>query len=261
MADSAAINSAATNIAQAQNIIILMPPSASMDILAAGAGLCKVLSSMEGKSVQLACPEKIESQFIAGLKILETEVGNRNLLISFPYQEAKVDKISYHISDDNKRFYLTIKPKKGTTPLDMTAVEFAYAGFEADLIIYIGVTNMESLAQLYIGYEEQYKNIAAISLTQESMPGMGANLTTEGYSGFSELVLALITAGEWALDSSAAQDLLSGIDSVTDRLRQEDVSPESLAAAAKLIKTGAKRVWKPTKASLKKAPKTLWKGK
>ena len=260
MADSSALASATTLVNQAQHVIVILPPSAQIDTLAAGAGLAATLLE-SGKAVQLACPEKITAPAISGLKNLETEVGNRNLLISFPYVESQVDKISYHIGETNKRFYLTIKPKTNAKPLDMKAVEFAYAGFEADLLIFVGVKNLDSLAQLYIGYEDEYKNTASIALCDQLVELASVVLTRDNLSSLSELAFTLLKNAGLSVTAPAGTDLLSGIDSATDRLRSTSVGADTFVAVAELLRSGATRVWKPSRSVIKKSPKTLWQGK
>lgn len=260
MADSSALASAATLISNASHIIVILPSQADIDMLAAGAGMAAVLAE-NGKAVQLTCPEKISSPLISGIKTLETEVGNRNLLVSFPYEESQVDKISYHIGETNKRFYLTIKPKTNAKPLDIKAVEFAYAGFEADLLIFVGVKTLDSLAQLYIGYEDEYKNTQSIALCNQPVEFASVVLTQDALSSLSELAFALLkTAGLGAVTASAT-DLLCGIESATDRLRSTSVNADTFMTVAELLRAGATRVWKPSKAIVKKSPKTLWQGK
>ncbi len=260
MTDTSAVTSAATLINQSQQVIVILPPSPSIDALATAAGLATSLTE-NGKSIQLVCPEKITSPITKGLAHLETEVGNRNLLISFPYVESQVDKISYHIGETNKRFYLTIKPKSSAKPLDIKAVEFAYAGFEADLLIFVGVKDLDSLAQLYIGYEDEYKNTSSIALCDQPVEFASVVLTLDQRPSLSELAFLLIKASGLTLTGPAGTDLLSGIDSVTDRLRSSSVGADTFMTVAELLQAGASRVWKPSKSVIKKLPKTVWQGK
>ena len=144
---------------------------------------------------------------------LKTELGKDNLIISFPYQEAQVDKVSYHLSDDNKSFYLTIKPQKGQAPLDSDQVEFSYAGAQADLLMLLGVGDLENLEQLYFGYEDLYKNAASVTINTY-IPDFGSlNLDTSGSVAYGEAIFyylkSLATLFDLDLAAFAQIDLIA----------------------------------------------------
>ncbi|HOZ03682.1 MAG TPA: hypothetical protein PKX78_04305, partial [Candidatus Woesebacteria bacterium] len=143
------IGQAAKLITEANEILVVMGVGGDLDHQATATAMYLALKAA-GKQVWLVSPELPNSdERIFGLDQISTESGRQNLLIAFDYQEDQVDKISYHIGEETKKFYLTIKPKKGSLPLDTKAVQLSYTGAECDLIITVGVSNLEHLSGIY----------------------------------------------------------------------------------------------------------------
>jgi hypothetical protein len=193
---------------------------------------------------------------------IETEMGRENLLISFPYQEAQVDKVSYHIGEDGKRFHLTIKPRKGTAPLDSKQVEFSYAGAATDFICLLGVEQLEDLSQLYFAYENIYKNsdsqLVTIGGSQSELGQV--RIETQALS-YCEVVFELIKQlaplmeidlTEFFTISRTATLLLYGIECKSNALQNSDTSPSTFIAAGELLNLGASRLFKTSASTTKK---------
>jgi len=182
---------------------------------------------------------------------IKTELGRENLIVSFPYQEDQVDKVSYHLGEDSQRFYLTVKPKKGSPPLDSQQVEFAYAGAQAELMLLCGVGDLEELEQLYFGYEELYQSTAIVTLNN-FLPDFGTlNLDITGSSSYGEAVFYLIKglAGSLNLELSSwpqidliATLLLSALTIKSNHFSSAQMRSESFLAVAELLQLGARRI-------------------
>ena len=234
-----------TQLASAQTVVVVYPAGATHEELAVVAALTLTLQS-QGKDVRLVSPQLPEStNSITGLDQTQTELGHQNLLVSFAYDENKVDKISYHIGEESGKFYLTIKPKKGHQPLDTKSVEFAYAGLEADLLILVGVKSLESLDQLYTGYEEMYETMPKIEVNE-----LGQGLSAWQITRASAACLAeamgheLISLG-WVIPPEAASNLLTGIEEATSGLSSTAVQASTFELIASLLRAGGVRPVKP----------------
>ena len=229
-------------VSNAQHITILISDDASLDQAASALALGLSLGHL-GKEVLLASPEPLPDEYhiLLGQDQLRHELGHQNLSISFAYEETAVDKVSYHIDDTNQRFYLVIKPQKGSAPLDAQTVEYAYTGAESDLIFLVGVHSLEMLEHLYYGYEDFYQTTTTV-VFHNFEPEIGLvklnvgdkSSLSEGMCGFIEQIGLLITP-------EAATNLLAGIEDTTDGFRSLAVTADTFAAVSGLMRQGARR--------------------
>lgn len=237
-----------------QNILVIFPETRDLDLFLATYCFYSFLSFK--KDVRLLSPkfaQKIPKEIgkLIELSNIENELGKENLLISFPYQEEQVDKVSYYIGENDKRFHLTIKPKKNATPLDSSKVEFSYAGARADLLILCGVEDLESLQQLYFAYETLYKGDNNYVVTiNDFIPDFGKlNLDTSPSSSYCEALFYLFQDLDSENEDLLAKSnlpsiLLYGIEDKTRGLQAEEVNINTFLAVASLLKLGASRLFK-----------------
>lgn len=228
-------------IEQAQSIIVLLGSNPSNDEVAAALGLTEALKD-SGKSVTIAAPRHPQTKLsLIGAEQISTELGNQNLSISFAYSETAVDKVSYHISDDNSRFFLTIKPKKGQQPLDAESVEVGYAGAEADLIVVLGVQELGELGKLHSSYEELYQNTPIVTVGERAAQFGTLQLTLTDEVGVSQLLAGSLFDIGSRLGAAAATNFLAGIESVTGNLQSPKATAETFEVVARLMRAGAER--------------------
>lgn len=238
-----------------KQILIIFPENPSHDLFLASYSLFTFLNNLTptrilSPSFKVKLPTSIKS--FVEISQIETELGKQNLLISFPYQEEQVDKVSYYIGESDQRFYLTIKPRVGVAPLDSAQVEFSYAGTDADLIILLGVDDLEQLKQLYFGYENLYKNENNHVVTiQEFIPEFGSlNIDTSTESSYAEAIWQLLHGLEdmqsdvdFLRTSVLPTLLLYGIESNTQALQSVLLQPATFMAVADLLQRGASRLY------------------
>jgi len=234
-----------THLASAQTVVLVYPSGATHEELAVAAALTLTLQA-QGKDMRLVSPQLPEStNSLVGLDQTQTELGHQNLLVSFAYDENKVDKISYHIGEESGKFYLTVKPKKGHQPLDTKSVEFAYAGMEADLLILVGVKTLESLDQLYIGYEELYETMPKIEVNELGQGLSALQITRGSASCLSEAVGHEMVGFGMPIPPEAASNLLAGIEEATGGLSSTAVQAGTFELIASLLRAGGVRSVKP----------------
>ncbi len=244
---------------QASSILVILDPESGFDNKVSAASLFLSLKE-KGKKVEFLSPEPLNNNTIIGFNQLKTDIGSRNLLVSFDYDEESVAKVSYHIDEEEEKFYLTIKPKEGREPLDPETVEFEKAGSDADLIFLLGVDNLENLSQLYFGYEELYEDAALVSIKPSQAQLGDIDLDTNEYSCMSEAVADLIDGMGAGISSSVATNLFAGLNYSTNSFSSSTVTANTFESAAKLLRAGAKRGGDEsekkmrTKRNLKKTP-------
>ena len=230
----------------ARTIFIVYPNSASLDHKAVAASLYLSLLRAK-KSVGLISPQPLNPESldaVAGLENTQHALGNQNLSISFPYSPEQVDKVSYHIGEESRRFFLSIKPKPGVAPLDASQVEFSYTGASADVVIIVGVKELEELEQIYFGYEQMYTDTPTISINSYSTSFGTHKLDTGSASSSSEVLTQLLPEWGLSMDTDIATNLLAGIEASTKNLSAPTTSADTFEAVAELLRAGARRSFK-----------------
>lgn len=223
----------------AETAAVIVGPRPTADQVAVASALYLGLASL-GKDVGLYAPRKLSYAFPT-LKNLRTELGKQNLVVEFDYNDTAVDKVSYHIGEHSHKFYLTVKPKKGAKPLDSSTVKFSYAGADADVVFLVGVHDLETLDQLYFGYENLYEH-AFVTTFHTFKPEIGnVQFDLSGRSSMSESAVAILEGLDMPLTAEMATDLLIGIESMTQNLRSLTATAETFEVVAKLLHTGARR--------------------
>lgn len=229
-------------VASAHSILVVLPPQPSLDQTAAALALSSSLES-QNKQVVVISPRPLgeESSELIGADAISQQIGNRDLAVSFAYTPEAVDKVSYHIDEQQQRFYLVIKPQTGHKPLTQDTVEFSYTGAEADVIFLIGVHSYESLEHLYFGYEQLYQTAITVSF-HTYQPEIGTfKLDASGTSSLSESMSYLLQHIGWQIKPDAATNLLRAIEDATDRYQSLSTSAETFEATAWLLRSGARR--------------------
>lgn len=226
---------------QAGSSLVVLGPKASQDQVASAIALFRGLKNL-GKEVGLVSPEEIEIEEMLGLDDVRYKLGNKDLSISFDYNENSVDKVSYHIDEEKNKFYLVIKPKKGQPPLDSGQVSFDYVGAQADLIFLFGVHQYSSLEHLYENYADVYDSATVITIHNFEPEIGNLKLDISGKSCWSESMVELLEGLGLGLDSEGATNLLSSIENATNRLSSFTASAETFETVAKLMRAGAKRL-------------------
>jgi len=227
---------------KSQSILVMLVPNAKYDQAASCIAVYEALAQKyPQKEITLLSPEQITTPNLLGQENFKQKLGSKDLSVSFDYDEKAVDKVSYHIDEEKKKFYLIIKPQKGQKPLNTSQVSFDYTGAEADLIFLFGVHELGQLEHLYSNYESLY-NQAALVTVHNFEPEIGNfKIDLSGKSSWSEAVLALIAGLELELTSAAATNLLLSIEEATNHLNSFTATADTFEVVAKLLRAGAKR--------------------
>lgn len=219
----------------------MVSPKATFDELASASAIFSGLQVAD-KDVKLLAPSTLKQSFgISKLDELKTEIGYQNLLISFDYNEEAVDQVGYHIGEGTNKFYLTIKPKKGHEPLDSDTIEFSYTGAETDLIITVGVEDLEELEQLYFGYEKLFQDAPVISIYEYPTEFGTVRYDVSENTCYAELVTQLMSSAELHIGSEEATHLLSSIEQQSRGFKSTKTTADTFDVVASLLRLGATR--------------------
>lgn len=244
MVDAQVLSNIKELIQAANSILVIYPGKDQIEIRSSAEAVVSALQ-VAGKEVRLLTPREpvvIENYPENSDVVSSIEMGNKNLTISFDYSPEQVDKVSYHIGEETKKFYLTIKPQKNAQPLDQESVEFSYSGAEADLIITVGVAQLEELQQLYYGYEDLYQETPVISINNYDVDFARQSVVPVTAPSLSQETAKLLLDLDLSFPSEAATQLLYGIELKTDGLRSHLATAETFDVVANLLRYGARRL-------------------
>lgn len=227
----------------AESVCIFFPAKASPDLILSAVTFARGLRNL-GKNVTVSCPGPISDRFkqFVGVSEVSKELGNKNLDVSFPYDQERVDKVSYHIDDETQTFHLVVQPRKGAKPLDSNQVSYTLTGAEADLLFAFGVDQLEDLEQLYIGYEQLFEQTSLISIHTYDTAYGSVKVNIAGSASYAEVVAYLLQELNVTFDAEISTNLLTAIESATQTFRSLSVTAQTFEIAGKLLAMGARRV-------------------
>ncbi len=230
-------------VATAKTVLVIFSPQASVDQVASAVALHQGLLAL-GKSSSLVSPLKPARGFslIEGIDQTTQQLGNKNLEISFDYQEDMVDKVSYNIDDVAKKFRLVISPRQDAKPLDDQTVTFAYTGAEADLIFLIGVPSLDSLDAVYFQYEALFQDTTTVSINTFETTFGSVKINTAGAASTSEVIAYLLQQFGAEFTSEIATNLITGIEAATDKLQSLATTADTFEILSTLLRAGGRRV-------------------
>lgn len=221
-----------------KNILIVLKSQPNTDELAAATALYLSLTQ-RGKQVLLASPEKVTVQQgnLVGVDKIISDLGKggKNLIVSFPYTEGAVEKVSYTI--ENNRFNLVIEPKEHAQLLNKDEVEFSYGGTGAptyDVIFTLGVTNYDGLGSFTLTHKKLFIEKTTIVIDNKPSPnrefGKMQIINPQGGS-LSEIIAMLLSRMNMPMDMDICANLLTGIKDKTANFTQ-NVQADTFEAAA-----------------------------
>ncbi len=221
--------------------VIFIPEKYTHDEVGAALGLYLSLLKL-GKDVYLACSSKVDSKLPGAEKFQKSlSVKGESLQISFPYQEGSVDKIDWRIEDG--KFNIIITPMSGFPKLDPSKVSFSYTGGTADYFVILDAPTLSSLGRLYGENKEIFQGVEIINIDRHftNVRFGSLNYVDTAVSSISEVVLGILRHLGVEIDSDIATNLYAGITAATSNFTAYNTKPETLEAAAFLLRKGAKK--------------------
>src|SRR5258708_1300968 len=185
-----------TSLSQTKKAILLLGSTPNFDMVASALGFALALKA-RGIDVQVASLAEMRVEFsrLVGVDQVRGKIGNRNLVVSFDYTEDQVEKVSYSISEDGKRFNLVIAPKSGIRPLDPESVNFEYSGADAEFIALFGVNSFEELGSFYDNDRTLFDTAMTVAFTLFPVqPFTKCHIDGSDVSSLSELLCAVCQA-------------------------------------------------------------------
>lgn len=240
--DQESLNQLQSFLNSAQNILILTHKDPTIDSLGASLALYLALEKL-GKRVEVACPWQPTVEFgnLVGINKVSSKLGNKNLVISFPYVEDSIGKVSYNIEDG--KFNLVIQSQPSHEPLSREKVSYSYSGVSTDLIFVIDTPDLKTLDKFYTQEQNLYSEVPLVNIDshKDNRQYGKINFLNSRASSTSEIITLLFSQLGLPLDGDMATNLLSGIIFATSNFSSLFTSPEAFEAAALCLKAGGKR--------------------
>ncbi|MCR4264434.1 MAG: hypothetical protein NUV98_07000, partial [Candidatus Roizmanbacteria bacterium] len=138
-----------------QSVLIALAQSNDEDVVAAGLALYMTLVKMRKQATIVSAQKvKVELSHLFSIdKVSDKIQGGNNLVVSLPYQEGSIEKVSYHI--ENNRFNLVIEPRGEKLDFDQNQIEYNYGRGDYDAVFVLGAQNLSALGEIY----NRHKNI------------------------------------------------------------------------------------------------------
>lgn len=227
----------------AVSYLIILKTNPSLDQVAAACALNLLLQGAKKQS-HLVSEQKLPDTFnvLSGHELITQNAGNQSLQVSFDYDENMVENVSYNIDQQDKKFHLIIRPKKGQRGLDPTTVEYSQIGIDADAIFLIGITSFDQIQFFYEQDEAAFTQAHTIAVNRQLTTFSQTNIDVSGFTSTSEWLILLLGLWQLPLTSEVATNLLAGIESSTDSFRHASVTADTFEIVAKLMRAGAHRL-------------------
>jgi hypothetical protein len=236
--DATPKNQVIERLRQAQNVLITVSDSPSVDQLASAIGLALMLNKLNKHTTAVfsgAVPSTIE--FLQPEATLEQNTDSlRDFIISL--DKAKADKLRYKVEENVVKIFIT--PYR--TSLSQADFNFEQGDFNVDVVIALGVDQQEHIDQAITAHGRILHDATVISM----MAGAGTtdvgsiNWVDSTASSLCEMLVSISEAFQSGiLDGQIATAFLTGIVANTDRFSNEKTTPKVMTMAAQLMAAGA----------------------
>ncbi len=231
-------------IAKYQSIGIAIKKTPNVDEMAAALSLYLSLQSLN-KAVTIASPSDplVEVSTLVGIDNVKTqfEGGGKDLVVSFPYQDGEIEKVSYTLEEG----YLNIIVKAGEQGLSFDEKDVEYKrggeGGTLELLFVIGTSRLVDLGSIYDA--EALKDTMVVNIDNKTDNSKFGDvvIVDPQMSSVSEIVAQIINSLALPIDIDIAQNLMSGILNGTDNFQSPKTSPLAFEMVGILMKNGAVR--------------------
>lgn len=227
------------NILQsAQSILVALPKDADDDTVAASLAFFLTIQKMR-KQVSIVSDGEIrvEQAHLFGInKITKQISGGNTLVVSLPYKEGTIEKVSYNIEGD--KFNLVIEPRGERLTFSPDEVEYNFGKGEYDTVFVFGARDLNALGNLYRNHQSTFSGKQLVNIdNHEGNTGFGqVNIVEPG--SISQTVAVFFKALRLPLDQDPASNLYTGIAS-KGAISFETANPDTLEAVAYLMRSKA----------------------
>lgn len=225
-----------------ENIGIVVGANPTLDEMGGALALYLALEQLQ-KKVTVASPTDplVEISSLVGIDKVSKNLGagDGDLIVSFPYADGEIEKVSYTIEDN----LLNIVVKAGQNGLKFSESDIQYkrGGATPSLLFVIGTPRISDLGSLFD--TDALKDTVVVNIDNKAdNQGFGdIVLVSPKFSSVSEQVASLLAFLQAHIDVDTAQNLISGISWATDNFQKPNTSFLAFEMAGMLLRRGAQR--------------------
>lgn len=223
----------------ANNVLVTVTSSPSVDQLAAAIGITLVLNKLDKHATAVYSGETPSTlEFLQPDKTIEKNTDSlRDFIIAL--DKAKADKLRYKVEDTFVKIFIT----PYHTSLSEKDLEFSQGDFNVDVVLALGVHKREELDQAITAHGRILHDAVTISINNLETSDLGAiNWFQADASSLCEMLVSLIEplqGDKVVLDDQVATAFLTGVVAETDRFSNPKTTPHTMNIAATLMKAGA----------------------
>jgi nanoRNase/pAp phosphatase (c-di-AMP/oligoRNAs hydrolase) len=225
-----------------QNVGILVGNNPTTDEM--GAALALYLSfKTSGQNISIASVGEpiVELSNLVGIdkvkKDFEGEGGD--LVVSFPYREGEIDKISYTLEDGSLN--IVVKPGEQGLSFSEEDVIFKRKGEYPQLVFIVGCPRLSDLSSVFDVHKSKDTLVVNIDNKIDNQRFGDVVLVSDDASSVSEQVVKLLLSLGFDIDLDVAQNLLSGISFATNNFQDPQTTSVAFEMAGTLMGKGAIR--------------------
>lgn len=221
---------------------VVVGQSYTMDEMASALSLYLTLKSVnKDVSVISGKEPQVEVSSLVGIDNVRPnfESSTGDLIVSFPYQNDEIGKVSYTLEEGFLN--IIVKPKDNPLSFGEKDVVFKRSGSNPQVIITVGVKRISELQAFFD--VQSLKDTTIINIDRAgNNEGFGdVVIIGQGASSVSEQVANLMLSLGYGLDEDISQNLMSGIVASTGNFQSPRTSSLAFEMAGILLRNGAKR--------------------
>jgi hypothetical protein len=209
-----------------------------------GAALSLYLSLKDmGKALSIATPNEpmVEVSSLVGINEVKTNIGEASgdLVVSFPYREGEIEKVSY--TRDSDLLNIVVKAGEKGLNFDEKDVKFTRGSTAPELLFVVGAARLSDLGKLFD--PAILKDTAVVNLDNKSEnQGFGdIVIVSTKFSSVSEIIANVIFSAGLKMDLDISQNLMLGIATATNNFQDPETSSMAFEMAGVLMRNGALR--------------------
>jgi hypothetical protein len=213
-----------------------------VDEMASSLAVYLSLQSM-GKDVSVVTAKQplVEVSNLVGIDKVKPqfESNSGDLIVSFPYQQDEIGKVSYTL--ENGLLNIIVKPKDAPLSFGEKDVIFKRSGTTPDVLITVGVKRISELQSFF--EVQSLKDTTIVNIDKSgSNEGFGdIVIIGQNASSVSEQVANLILELAYPMNADISQNLMSGVVNATKNFQSPRTSSLAFEMAGILLRNGAKR--------------------
>jgi len=228
---------------EAKTVLITFHKQGSTDAIAGAAALMLYLTQ-RGKRVDVVVDEfqlPRNLRFLRKAKKIKSAFSHlQKFMITMNVGRTGVKELSYDMKDEKLRIFVT--PKEGF--LTRKDIQTAQTDFAYDLIITLDTPDLSSLGSIYENNTALFQKLPLINIDVDADNERygSLNVVDPTMSANTELLYhILLDIGEEYMHKRLATALLAGMIGRTRSFQTDNVKPQTLEVASKLIRMGADR--------------------